>query len=226
MSIIYQERPSDSPFVQSISSVQALENVPVTIPAAGNWYLYAMRHEGKTSFTIGGPITQAYEIPQPVGAEWVGIRLKLGIFMPQLPIKKLVDVETTLPDATSKSFWLHGSAWEFPTHENVDTFIDRLVRDGLLVREPIVEAALQGHYLRDLSVRTIQRRFMHVIGMPQRAIEQIERAKQAAALLQQGVSILDTIEIAGYYDQPHLTKSLRRYLGQTPAQILRLNQSE
>jgi AraC-like DNA-binding protein len=37
--------------------------------------------------------------------------------------------------------------------------------------------------------------------------------------LRQGVSILDTVEQAGYADQPHLTRSLKRLIGQTPAQL-------
>jgi methylphosphotriester-DNA--protein-cysteine methyltransferase len=44
--------------------------------------------------------------------------------------------------------------------------------------------------------------------------------------LQQGVSILDTIQQAGYYDQPHLTRSLKRFIGQTPAQLLHHSQPE
>lgn len=38
-------------------------------------------------------------------------------------------------------------------------------------------------------------------------------------LLHQGTSILDTVYKAGYYDQSHMTNSLKRFLGQTPAQI-------
>jgi methylphosphotriester-DNA--protein-cysteine methyltransferase len=49
---------------------------------------------------------------------------------------------------------------------------------------------------------------------------QIERARYATTLLKQGVSILDSVELAGYADQPHLTRSLKRYIGQTPAQII------
>ncbi|WP_244422604.1 hypothetical protein [Ktedonobacter racemifer] len=49
---------------------------------------------------------------------------------------------------------------------------------------------------------------------------QIERARSATLLLQQGVSIPDTILEAGYYDQPHLTRSLTRFIGQTPAELL------
>jgi methylphosphotriester-DNA--protein-cysteine methyltransferase len=51
------------------------------------------------------------------------------------------------------------------------------------------------------------------------ALQQIERARQAAALLEQGLSILDVVCEAGYFDQPHLTRSLKRFIGQTPAQI-------
>src|SRR5579859_5293941 len=58
------------------------------------------------------------------------------------------------------------------------------------------------------------------------AARQIERARYATCLLQQGVSILDTVEQAGYFDQPHLTRSLKHYIGQTPAQILQKSRPE
>ena len=74
------------------------------------------------------------------------------------------------------------------------------MRSGLLVRDPVVEAALHGH-LTDLSVRSVQRRFLRATGLTQSAIRQIERAR-AAALLEHGVSIFDTLDQAGYVDQP------------------------
>jgi methylphosphotriester-DNA--protein-cysteine methyltransferase len=57
--------------------------------------------------------------------------------------------------------------------------------------------------------------------LTQSYIRQVERAQRAAALLQQGVPIFDTVYEAGYFDQPHLTKSLKRAIGHTPAQIIR-----
>ena len=57
-------------------------------------------------------------------------------------------------------------------------------------------------------------------------IRQMKRAQHAQALLQQGVSILDTVDEAGYFDQPHLTRSLKQFIGYTPAQIIRLSQPE
>jgi methylphosphotriester-DNA--protein-cysteine methyltransferase len=55
-----------------------------------------------------------------------------------------------------------------------------------------------------------------------KGLEQIERAQQAAALLEQGVSLLDVVYQVGYADQPHMTRSLKRFIGQTPAQIAHL----
>jgi AraC-like DNA-binding protein len=39
--------------------------------------------------------------------------------------------------------------------------------------------------------------------------------------LQQGVPIPDAVYEAGYFDQPHLTRSLKQWVGHTPAQLVR-----
>ena len=41
-----------------------------------------------------------------------------------------------------------------------------------------------------------------------------------------GLSILDVVYEAGYFDQPHLTRSLKYYIGQTPAQIMDRSRSQ
>jgi AraC-like DNA-binding protein len=70
--------------------------------------------------------------------------------------------------------------------------------------------------------RTIRHRFLRATGLSRSHIRQIERAQQAAALLRQGVSIPDTVFKLGYFDQPHLTRSLKRWVGHTPAQLMRV----
>jgi AraC-like DNA-binding protein len=99
------------------------------------------------------------------------------------------------------------------------------VREELLVREPVVDAVLQNRPL-ELSLRTVQRRFLHATGLTRGAFDQIERARQTVTLLEQGLSIADAVYWAGYADQPHLTRSLKHFMGQTPAQILRTDKSE
>lgn len=177
------------------------------------------RYNGNMFFTVRGPeskVTSRHV--SSVGAEWFGIRFKLGTVMPHLPASGLVDDDLNLPDASSKSFWLQGSAWQFPDYDNADTFVDRLVRKGLLLRNPVVEGALKGE-LKDVSIRTARRHFLRTTGLTQNTIRQIERARYATILLQQGMSILDVVYEAGYFDQPHLTRSLKHFIGQTPAQL-------
>ena len=57
--------------------------------------------------------------------------------------------------------------------------------------------------------------------MTRSTIDQIERARRATLLLRQGKSILDVVFETGYYDQAHLTRSLKYYIGQTPGDIIR-----
>jgi methylphosphotriester-DNA--protein-cysteine methyltransferase len=141
--------------------------------------------------------------------------------MPLLPAGDLRDRrDVTLPEASSRSFWLNGSAWEYPDFENAETFVKRLVHDGLIAVDPSVEAALCGQPQAP-SIRTAQRHFLQATGIPHSMIRQIERARHATNLLKQGVSTLDTVCEAGYFDQPHLTRSLKHLIGQTPAQIIR-----
>jgi AraC-like DNA-binding protein len=143
-----------------------------------------------------------------------------------MPAKMVIDRrDLNLPEATSRSFWLNGSAWEFPDYENADTFVDWLIRDSLLVYDPVVEAVLKGQPV-DLSLRSVQRRFLQATGLSHNTLYQIERARYATTLLMQGMSILDTVFQAGYFDQPHLTRSLRHFIGMTPAQIVDQNRIE
>ena len=138
--------------------------------------------------------------------------------MPHLPVGALVDSSVDLPGASGHSFWLHSAACEFPTYDNAETFIAELAKEELLVCDPVVAAALQAQAV-DLSLRSVQRRFLYATGLTHGAVCQIERAHHAVALLRRGTSILDTVDQAGYADQPHLTRSLKRLIGQTPGQL-------
>jgi len=225
MIFTFDERPSDSPFVERIWHAHSERAGSFISVAATHWEMVVTRQYGKTILTVRGPETKATPLNCSADGAWLGIRFKLGSVMPHLPASTLVDAAVNLPDAGSRSFWLHGSAWQFPDFENADTFVDRLVRDGLLVREPVVQAALQGQ-LKDLSLRTAQRHFLRTTGLTHSAVRQIERARYATTLLMQGMSILDTVFQAGYFDQPHLTRSLRHFIGMTPAQIVDRNRIE
>jgi AraC-like DNA-binding protein len=219
MAVVYEERLSDSPFVQTVWHTQAYADGVDVVAADGSWDMIVLKQNGKLSLTVWGAMTMARPVPHAEGSEYLGIRFKLGTLMTYVPIHGMPNTGITLPEAAGKSFWLGGAAWQFPDFENADTFIDRLVRDHLLVRDPVVDAALAGHS-RSVSSRTIQRHIRRATGLTHNHIFQIERAQRAAALLQQGQSIVDTVFAAGYADQAHLTRALKRFVGQTPAQII------
>ena len=226
MNFSFDERPSDSPFVEKVWRTQSERSGSFISTAASHWEMVITTYQGKITLTVRGPETKATPADCPAEAEFFGIIFKHGAFMPHLPVKNLLDRnDTTLPEATSQSFWLHGSAWQFPDFDNADTFVARLVREGLLVHEPVVEAVLQNRPL-EMSLRSVQRRFLHATGLTRGTLDQIERARQAVTLLGQGLSIADAVYWAGYADQPHLTRSLKHFIGQTPAQITRANESE
>ena len=226
MLFTFEERPSDSPFVEKIWRAQSERTGDFLSVAASQWEMVVSTYQGQTTITVRGPETKATSTHVTlVGGEFFGIIFKYGAFMPHFPVSDLVDGDLDLPDASSKSFWLNGAAWQFPNYENADTFVDRLVRESLLDCDPIIGPVLRGEP-QELSPRSIQRRVLQATGLTQGSIRQIERARYATLLLQQGVSILDTVEWAGYSDQAHLTRVLKHLIGKTPTQIINKSEPE
>lgn len=225
MSIITQERASISSLVETVTYGQTVKDGSTIRPAESHWHLVLVKHRGKVNTIITGPKTTAGVASWGEGAEVLWIKFELGTYIPHLPAKRFLDLETTLPGASSHSFWLKGSAWQVPDFEYADVFIEKLVCEELLVRDPVVNAVLQDQ-VPELSPRTLRHRFLQATGLSKNYIQQIERAQRAATLLEQGLSIADVVYQAGYADQPHLTRSLKQFVGHTPAQILRLSKPQ
>ncbi|MEP7285195.1 MAG: helix-turn-helix domain-containing protein [Chloroflexota bacterium] len=222
MGFITEDRLSDSPYVETITRGRTVGEGSTIRPAESHWHMVITKYEGNVQLLVVGSLATAGVVSWGDSAEILWIKFKLGTFMPHLPVRRFLDKETPLPRAASQSFYLKGSAWQFPDFENADTFVDRLVRDEILVRDPVVNAVLQGHS-QAISPRTVRHRFLQSTGLTQTHIHQIERAQRAATLLRQGCTILDTVYEAGYFDQPHLTKALKQWVGYTPAQIAHMS---
>lgn len=225
MSIIIEERWSDSPYVETIMRGRTIAHGSPVRPAECHWHMVFARKDGEARVVFVGPWTTAGITFYAEGAEILWVKFKLGTFMPHLPVRRFLDVETVLPEASSRSFWLKGSAWQYPDYENVETFVKRLVRNDVLIRDPLVDAVLRNRP-QELSPRTVRHRFLRATGLTQSSIHQIERAQRAATLLLQGKPISDAVHEAGYFDQPHMTRSLKKWMGHTPAQIMRLGEPE
>jgi hypothetical protein len=187
--------------------------------AGCHWVMVVTRLAGRTFLTVRGPETRATSADCPADGEWVGVHFKLGTFMPHLPTGKLRDRnDVTLPAASARSFWFDGAAWEYPSFDNAETFVERLVKARLIATDPYAQDVLRGDAPRR-SPRTEQRHVLRATGLTQATIRQIARARRATVLLRRGTAIADVAYDGGYYDQAHLTRSLRHFIGQTPAEI-------
>jgi Helix-turn-helix domain len=219
--LVFEDRMSDSPYIERVWHCHSERRGTFLSVAASHLELVVTRLAGKTTVTLRGPETKATTVDCPADGQWFAIRFRLGTFMPNLPTTNLLDrKDLTLPMAADQSFWLEGSGWECPNFENAETFVARLVKSGVIARDPAVEAAIRGDH-QALSIRSVQRHFFHSTGMTHGTFRQIERARYATDLLRSGTSILDTVERAGYFDQAHLNRSLKNLIGQTPAKIAR-----
>jgi len=136
--ITFDDRPSDSPFVERVFRSRSERAGTFLSMAASQWMMVVTKVAGRTTLTIRGPETRATLAECPADGEWFGILFKTGTFMPAFPAGRLID-------------------------------------------------------RKDVT-------------------------------LKEGVAILDAVHQAGYFDQAHLTRSLRRFTGQTPAQIIRGDQ--
>jgi hypothetical protein len=225
VSIVYETRPSDSPYVEAVTRGRTVSAASSIRPAESHWHMVFVSQHGEARPLLVGPWSGAGAASWTEDAELLWIRFRLGTYMPRVPVGRFLDTETLLPGAAGRSFWLDGSAWRFPDYDNAEAFVGRLVREGALVRDPDVVAALQGRP-QELSARTMRYRFLRATGSTEGRIRQIERARRAAALLRGGASIPDAIHEAGYFDQPHMSRSLKRWVGRTPARIVATGKAE
>ena len=215
------DRASDSPFVERVWGCHSEGGGPFIAVASSHWELVVTRLEGAATVTLHGPETRAREVHCPPDGEWFAIRFKAGTFMPRLPVANLLNgQDVNLPSAFRGRFRLEGHAWEIPDFENAEAFVARLARRGIIARDAAVQAALEGDELA-LTKRSAQRHFLHSTGMSHTALRNIQRARRATQLLRAGASPSEAAIEAGYFDQPHLTRSLRRLIGLTPTRITR-----
>jgi len=214
-----EERRPGSAIADKVWRARSEPVATFTSVASTHWEMVVTRHKGRTALIVRGPEVRATVMPVPQDTEFFGIEFRIGTRLADLPFSRIGGA-VTLPQAGTRSFWLNGSAWELPTFANADIFLERLFRRGRVVRDPAVEKVLR-EGATALSSRSARRHVRHATGLTLGLIRQIDRAHQAVALLERGVPLLDVVDRAGYADQPHLTRSLKRFVGHTPGRIVR-----
>lgn len=190
----------------------------MTSVAGVHWGLVFWEQAGRTYAGITGPETRTGTAPVPEGARFTGIDFAVGTSLRALLASALVDGGVPLPETTRRTFRLDGARWEVPGPDDAEALVGRLVRSGTLVRDPLVTEVLRGGRPA-VSERTVERRFRAVTGLTRGAVRQIERARTAAELLAAGATAADVVDKLGYFDEPHLARALRTYIGRTVGQL-------
>jgi hypothetical protein len=218
MAIAFLDRSSESPDIEHVWQAHSDAVDRMTSIATAHWTLVAWRAGREWRVAVQGPETGASTAPVPPNTEFVGIRLSLGTALERLPTDRLVNRGLEFPDVSGHSVRIFGHAVPLPDYDGAEDFVRRLVRAGVLVRDPMVRDVLRG-WSPDATVRTVRRHFLSATGLTPGVVRQIERARAAAMLIRGGAPIADIAHDLGYYDQPHLARSLGRFIGHTATEL-------
>ncbi|MFG1914532.1 helix-turn-helix domain-containing protein [Micromonospora sp. NPDC048898] len=218
MGLRFTTRGSDSPWVDTVWTCTSEQVTTMTSVAGVRWGLVFWEQAGRAQTAITGPETRSGTAPVPEGATFTGIEFAVGTSLRAVPTSALTDGGIELPDTTRRTFRLDGERWETPSPDDTEALVDRLVRAGTVVRDPLVSDVLRGHRPA-VSGRTVERRFRAATGLTRSAVRQIERARTAAELLAAGAPAADVVVKLDYFDEPHLARALRSYVGRTARQL-------
>ena len=213
-----QRRLSDSSYIESIWEGQAHRDGIHLTAADGTIDLSFRTRQGRTQLLLSGPTSKARPSDFKAGDKYLTIRLRAGVHLSFTASNVMTDIDRFVPNAGKKSFWLHGSAINFPNFENTEAFIERLSRAGLVERDIIVEDILDKKMART-SLRTVQRHFLASTGLTMQHVRQIKRAEQARSLLSSGHTLTRIAYETGYSNPGHMTNSFKYFFGRTPKQL-------
>jgi hypothetical protein len=185
--------------------------------AEGSIELVVTRLPQLLAVMLRGPVSRGSFVECPPNGEWLAVRFRLGTYLRSIPTEALMDHRSIdLPVISPDRFWFCDQAFEIPSFDNAEQLVSALVAANLIARDSATDGALEGD-VRWMSRRSVQRHFRRTTGMTFSGYCQIERARHAAALLLEGQSIVSAAFDAGYADQSHLTRSLKKLIGVTPA---------
>jgi len=218
MGFRYEERRSASTFVDVVwHTVDESDGVYLAAADACYDMIFTTMPDASARVLFSGPATVPTEVPYDAGNRSVGIRFTRGTYFTHVDPAEMRNRTIPLPMPDRSSFELAGATWRFPTFADADELLGAFEQRGLLAHDAVVDAALHGTATQ-VSARSIQRHFRHATGLTPHRVEQIERARAAAARLRSGEAIAEVAYELGYADQSHLTREVKRLTGYTPGQ--------
>ena len=158
--LIITDRQSDSPFIERVWRSQSERAGSMMSVASSHCEMVVTRHQGRTQLTLRGPETHATIADYPVGAmvrySPLGGQLHAAISGGPPDRSERCEPARCVESVVLARRFPMG----IPDLGAGRTFVARLVRQGLLVRDPAVAAALRGD-VQASSLRSAQRHFLH-----------------------------------------------------------------
>jgi AraC-like DNA-binding protein len=177
---------------------------------------------------VAGPDTVAKPVTRVPGVEWAGLRFSPGQAPALLgvPAGELRDARVPLEDlwagarvrALTELVATHPGG---PAAGLEAVAAPTPARDPALARAARLLAAGRGvaEVADDLGlgVRALHRRSLVAFGYSPQVLGRVLRFRRAVRALRAGASPADVAAAAGYADQAHLTREVRRFAGATPS---------
>lgn len=216
---MYEQLSSASPAIQWRWRAEADEPGRHRVAANEYWGVsFIRRVVGTLAAELNGPTVQARSVDSIRGEVYWGVALRAHVVVSGVDKSSLLGETVSMPVHDG---WVHiAGHWEpVPQWDDLEAFVRRLLDVGALVSDDHIRRALAGDD-DGYSPRSWQRRYRRVVGVTRTQVEQLDRARRAYLLLQDGRSPAEVAAAAGYADQAHLTRSLRVLRGATPARII------
>lgn len=208
----------ESPLVEAVTHTTFASDGRTLLQPDGCWDFAILKSDDRTMVLRTGLTTHAVEHEFREGDEILAISFKANSFMPLMPGERMRDEGVLLETIGRDRFWLGTEVMEIPTLETADSFVRKLLASNAVEDNAVVASVVAGQP-KAMSERTMQRHFLKTTGLTYKAFTQIERAQKAMTLLQQGRPAADVAFALGYADQPHMIRSLKAIMGQTPRQV-------
>lgn len=219
MEPLYEEHRPDSRVLECVWQARATKDECYLVPAVEYWDLwFARKPNGSLLAGFAGPTLGHRWIRSAIGEHSWGMQLKAHVVVPGVSKQLLLGGEQRLI-VEEGDLTVTGHVVPFPEFDDLEAFTDRLLELDVLRCDDDVLLMLSGGGA-GYSERHSQRRVRATTGLTRKQIEQLSRAREAFALLLQGVPPVECAARCGFADQAHLTRSLKVFHGQTPARVL------
>jgi AraC-like DNA-binding protein len=245
----YEERPPAPGLANFVDSLWCQQiapggNAPYSQRVLPDGCVDALWRDGVLS--VAGPDTRWRMVRVPAGSSIVAVRFRPGaarLLFGDMPASEVRDQQADLADlwgarqvrelterlGEAESPWaaadvLQGAALaRLPHSSDVDPMVRAAVR-VLDTRRPAPVTVVAERF--GLSERQLRRRFVAAVGYGPKTLEGVFRMRRAMSLSEtisaDGARLraADVAMAAGYADQSHMTREMRRLTGMTPGELL------